>query len=62
MKPEPFDKKMDDKATGENLRCSHCESRLDFFNGLEYMPAGFYCPKCNDALYNEDGEAIAELE
>ena len=41
--------------------CRKCGSRLNSFSGNEGMPAGSYCPNCNDALFNEDGK-VCDLQ
>lgn len=42
-------------------RCPTCGSKLQGRSGLEYMPAGNYCPKCNDAIYDDKGEVLCRL-
>ena len=44
------------------MNCPNCNSNLEHFSGLEYIPEYYYCPKCIDVAYNEDGEKIADLE
>lgn len=45
----------------QELHCPKCGEKLAYFSGLEHIPDFFYCPKCNDQAYNEDGEEIARL-
>jgi len=44
------------------MKCPHCGTELEHFSGLEHIPEYYYCPKCLDKAYNENGEVIAELE
>ena len=40
----------------KRLECPKCQTEL------EHIPEYFYCPKCLDKAYNEDGKVIMELE
>jgi len=37
--------------------CPHCQTRLFYFNDLDY----YYCPECLDVAYDYDGNVIGEL-
>lgn len=39
-----------------------CGEPLEYFSGLEHIPAHLFCPKCMTWAWNEDGERIARLE
>lgn len=43
-------------------KCSKCKGILNYFSGLESIPAGLYCFECNDAIYNEEGNMLCLLE
>jgi uncharacterized protein YbaR (Trm112 family) len=42
--------------------CPNCQSKLNSFSGNEQIPAGLYCPKCNDAIYDEELNILCRLE
>jgi len=42
--------------------CPNCKEKLNYFSGLEAMPAGLYCPKCNDVIYDEEGKVLCQLD
>ena len=42
--------------------CPKCGKELDYFTGLEHIPAFEYCSDCNDTAYNEEGEVIFPIE
>ena len=44
------------------MKCPKCQTKLEHFSELEHIPEYFYCPKCLDKAYNEDGKVIMELE
>ena len=43
--------------------CIHpkCGGKMNSFSGNENMPAGQYCPKCNDGIYDEQGNLLCEV-
>ena len=45
----------------KEMVCPTCQTKLEWFSGLEFMPAGYFCPKCNDVLYDEEGKVICQL-
>jgi ssDNA-binding Zn-finger/Zn-ribbon topoisomerase 1 len=42
--------------------CPKCGEKLNYFSGLEYIPACLYCPVCNDTAYDEDGNILFPIE
>lgn len=44
----------------QDRRCP-CGESLRYFSGLGSLPEYFYCPKCNNKAYAEDGTVIALL-
>lgn len=42
--------------------CPKCGTKLNYFSGLEHMPAFLYCPKCNDVGYDDLGNRVVTLE
>jgi hypothetical protein len=44
------------------LCCPKCDTELRHFSGIEQIPEYFWCPKCEDYAYAEDGSLIAPLE
>jgi len=42
--------------------CPTCEKcSLEYFSGLENIPAYLYCPKCMDWAYDESGKRLFQL-
>ncbi len=52
---------MQDKILEKEI-CPTCFNKLNYFSGLEQMPSGLYCPECNNAIYDEDGNILCILE
>lgn len=46
----------------ERLICGECQTPTQSFSGLEHYPSGIYCPQCNDALYDDEGNFLMRIE
>jgi len=42
--------------------CPFCNTKFNSFSGNEGIPAGLYCPNCLNAIYDEEGNILCQLE
>ncbi len=59
---QELEHRLEMEADRRLLSCPKCGTPLNYFSGLEHIPAYLYCPKCNDTAYAEDGSTIALLQ
>jgi hypothetical protein len=42
--------------------CPGCLGNLEYFSGVEWLPAYLYCPACNDIAFDPDtGEELGAI-
>ena len=42
--------------------CPKCGMKMVGFSGNEGIPNGVFCPSCNDAVYDDKGNKLQDLE
>ena len=49
--------------TGQPL-CPKCDTALEYYAGIDSIPAYLYCPSCNDTAYSPDNpsQVIGRIE
>ncbi len=50
------------KAEDKLDNCPNCNTPFNSFSGNEGIPGGTYCSKCNDVIYDEEGNVLCKLE